>query len=264
MKIAVLNSGGLDSLILSYYANTKYPDAQIVECFYNIGQESLQAEEFSVIQHMKATNAKVQRRKVDWLNKEIQPMQFDEQTGPVHIPARNAVFLLLAAAQELPDEVWLGANYSEFQGVEKADKSWPFVKIMNELLSYTLTHYKNPPPQVRVPFVEDKLTKRDAVKWALENGMSTERIVNATSCWHGGWCGNCWQCVRSWCIFYWLNIEQGLEKFKQHPMASPRMRPVIANWLKEGTNHYYEVEHEMLEPINLWMRKNNISSHYFD
>lgn len=204
MRIVINYSGGLDSLILRHYAKITYPDAEVVCIYYRHGAGS-EEKELSTLPNY------VSVRTIDWLNDTCKPLAKKEDpfAGAIYIPGRNLIFSALAACQEVADEVWMGTVWDE-DNPKGTDKNEKFRNDTSELLSYVLSPFVDK-VTVRFPFVELGWTKVDSVKWALENGLSKELILDSVSCWNhtdGKPCGECKQCVKRALVFTLNGIKE--------------------------------------------------------
>ena len=212
MKIVILYSGGLDSLIMHQYAKVKYPHAEVKCLYYKHGADSEESE-------IKRLPSYVEVRNVDWLGDKIKPVAKKEDpfAGAIYIPGRNLIFSSLAACQELADEIWMGTLYDE-DNPKGTDKNEKFRNDTSELLSYVLSPFIDK-VTVRFPFVDEKWTKVESVEWALKNGLSGKDITNTVSCWHhhGLPCGQCKQCFKRQLVFKLNGLE---EKYKVDPISS--------------------------------------------
>lgn len=236
MKITILYSGGLDSRILYHFAKISNPDAEITCVYYKHGAESEPAELASLPDF-------VQVRTIEWLSDKIQPLakESDPFATAVYIPGRNLVFACLAASQELSDEIWMGTQFDE-DNESATDKNEFFRSKTSELLTYVLSPFKKS-VILRFPFVEERFTKMDAVKWALTNGLSEEELKRTTSCWHnknGLQCGQCKQCLKRFLIFSLNDIE---EDYIIHPLKCEEQIKRINDYMqkyKDGTSNIDE------------------------
>lgn len=223
MKIVVLYSGGLDSLILLKLAKASYPDAEIKCLYYRHGADSEEAEIARLPDF-------VEVREVAWLGEFCRPVAKldDPYAGAIYIPGRNLVFSALAACQELSDEVWMGTLWDE-DNDQATDKNERFRRGASELLSYVLSPFVGN-VKVRFPFVEAGWSKVDAVEWALANGVTKEELIETVSCWHhdGIPCGQCKQCFKRYFIFLLNKLE---ECYRVHPIYSRHGRELLRKYL---------------------------------
>lgn len=225
MKITVLYSGGLDSFILYAMAKKEYPDAEVSGVYFQHGCESEEAEISSLPKF-------VSLRKVDWLSEEIKPLakKSDPFASAIYIPGRNLVFSVLAACQDLPDEIWMGTMFDE-DNEQGTDKNETFREMTSQLLDYVLSPFKDS-IKLRFPFVEKKFSKLDSVRWALVNGISKEELMFTTSCWHnksGKGCGKCKQCLKRMLVF---ELNEIFEEFEIYPMNDSGQLERIQDYMK--------------------------------
>jgi 7-cyano-7-deazaguanine synthase in queuosine biosynthesis len=227
MKIVILYSGGLDSFLLYHYAKVYYPDAEVKCLFFAHGQDAEQAELDSLPDFVTV-------RQIDWLGDEIKPIakKSDPYAGAIYIPGRNLVFSVLAASQEIADEVWMGTVWDE-DNPKGTDKNEYFRSNTSTLLTYVLSPFIHE-VTVRFPFVEEEWTKEDCIEWALENGLTSEEIISSSvSCWHpinGKACGECKQCTKRMLSFELNGFE---EEYVVHPTKSPRQQENMLQYLKD-------------------------------
>lgn len=213
MKIVILYSGGLDSMIMLHMAKRLHPEAEIKCIYYAHGAES-EAQEISMLPEH------VEVRKVDWLGETIKPVskKDDPFAGPIYIPGRNLVFSVLAACQELPSQIWMGTLYDECN--EKAtDKNETFRHMTSAACSYALSPFISG-VVVKYPFVDRGWTKVDAVRYALSSGLTAKEILSTVSCWHHDGtapCGKCKQCFKRALVFKLNGLS---EPHKQDPIDS--------------------------------------------
>lgn len=223
MKIVVLYSGGLDSLIMLHMARTWHPDAEIKCLYYKHGADSESSE-------IARLPNEVEVRHIDWLNDQCRAVskKDDPFAGAIYIPGRNLVFTTLAACQELPDEIWMGTLWDE-DNEQATDKNTEFMEDTSELLSYVLSPFIDK-VKIRFPFVEQKMTKELSVSWALRHGISEDDLVSTVSCWHHTdmACGVCKQCFKRYFIFV-LNGFQ--ERCKVHPLYSRHGKELLKQYL---------------------------------
>lgn len=224
-KIAVLYSGGLDSMILHHYAKVTEPDAEVVCVYWDHGQDAATGE-------MAHLPPGVKVRKVDWLNLPGIAGGYAEKhgdpSGPIYIPGRNLVFAVLTACLELPDEIWIGA-LAEESHPHATDKNRTFTALSSELISYVLSPFIGS-VTIRAPFVDANMMKIDVVRWGLENGLTPDHYRGTCSCYQSASrreavtsCGNCKQCLRRFMIFGKLGFDE-LALMDQHPLVAPHSR----------------------------------------
>lgn len=249
MKIVILYSGGLDSVVLNRWAHINYPNSDIVCIYYDYGNPVCMSE----IKHLPDF---VQVRKIQWFeNSQSQLIgkPNEQHKGNIYIPGRNLVFAILAATQELPDCIFMGGLYEESHN-NATDKNSTFIRLTNDTLSYVLGPFKDG-ITLRFPFVEEKMFKKDVINWALGNGITPEEIGSAYSCFNATEnsipCGECHSCIRSFSFFYIANIPI---KFIKHPFIdtdfgnSYILSSIISIELLEynSTELLYDIEYESI------------------
>ena len=236
-KIAILYSGGLDSYILYHYAKITNPTDDIIGVYWDHGQEADEAEQLSLPDF-------VQVRKVDWLKLGFElANKSNEPKDNIYIPGRNLVFVTLTACQDLPDEIWLGAMTEEIHD-KATDKNMVFLEKTNDVLSYTLSPFKDN-IKLRFPFVELGLSKFTAIKWALDNGVTKEELIDTMSCYNPTIennkvirCGECRQCTNRFTIFGMLGFDE-LSQLKVHPLKSVEIRNQITTFIDNIESKYF-------------------------
>lgn len=225
MRIVILYSGGLDSLIMSRYAELTQPNAEVIKVYFDIGQEYAHKE-------IAQLTSDVIVKKIEW---NPTPVAKEGNTaGAIMIPGRNLVFAILAASMFTPDQVWLGALSGE-DNAGATDKNEKFRQLTNDTLEYVLSPYCN--TKLVFPFIEADMGKLDITRWALENGIPAQTILDSSSCMDGTLqkCGKCIVCGRRWGIFRQLGIS---ETYTTHPLQSASIREHIKAVLTDDGNHY--------------------------
>lgn len=246
-KIVILYSGGLDSFIMHQYAKVNNPDAEIISVYYKHGQPAM-AKELRFLPDF------VQQKNVDWLDENNGPiaMKSKPTEGAIFIPGRNMVFITLAACQFTPDEIWMGSVANEVTEAS-TDKNEEFVNRMTDTLNYVLKDFLDPNIKVRIPLVEAKMGKIEAIQWGLNNGLTPEDIVSTPSCYspNDQPCGECIQCLRRWGIFGLLGLH---EDYVVDPATTPMMRESFENMFeKRQADFYYQ---EILKYMKLYLKDN--------
>ncbi len=234
MKIIILYSGGLDSFILKHLAEKEYPKAEIKCIYYAHGSEAEKAELHNLPNF-------VEVRKVDWLNDRLTAVskKDDPFAGPAYVPGRNMVFAVLAASQELPDEIWMGTLWDEVNETA-TDKNEKFRKETSKLISYVLSPFKDY-VNIKFPFHQKEWTKELAIKWAIENGLSKDELSQRISCWFpiGNIpCGICKNCFKTNLAFHLNDI---FPVYYYGPFTHPNTRTLLLQYLDK----YYESKDKM-------------------
>ena len=246
MKIVILYSGGLDSMMMEKLAKYQYPDAEIIKIFFKHGQES-EAMELS---HLPED---VIIRNVDWLDENVKAVSklSDPMAGNIYIPGRNLIFACLAACQYLPDEIWLGVLDDECNN-QATDKNREFQRLTNDVLSYVLSPFTKTTKLI-FPFVDREFTKTKSLKYLLDNKLiSHNDIKKTTSCWfnYNKPCGSCKQCLKRALILNQFDIIE--EHEGMHPLNKDNLITKELINLYKTTKNPNKDEIEMLRLINLF------------
>lgn len=227
MKIVILYSGGLDSLVMKTMADKEYPDAEVHCVFYDIGQEYADKEKAALPSY-------VEQRSLPWLQGTEALGKMESHSGNIYIPGRNLVLATVAACQLLPDQIWMGALLGETHSAA-TDKNFEFLARTNQTLNYVLSPFLQS-VEVRFPLAEAGFSKLTATKYALDNGIPPETLKATSSCLSGepGNCGHCVVCLRRWGIFKQLGFS---EEYNIHPLEVPENQRMIYEML---TGDYYD------------------------
>lgn len=214
MKILILYSGGLDSYIMYLYAKAKYPNATIKAIYYDMGH-GYAAKEKETLANF------VEVKKIQWMEGKTNSVAKDgSNSGDIIIPGRNLLLATLGACQFMPDQIWLGALMGE-NHAGSTDKNELFVKLLNQTFDYVFSPF-SVRPIIVCPFLDDKMSKLDIIRWALMNGVSNNELKATSSCLSSDMtktnkCGKCVVCLRRWGIFYQCGFE---EECDVHPVLS--------------------------------------------
>lgn len=247
MKIVILYSGGLDSVIMHHLAKKEYPNSNILLRYYNIGQEYAEKE-------MKNLPQETLIRNIDWI-RGSDDIQQKENTHNIMIPGRNLVLATLVACQELPDQIWLGALQGEIHD-KATDKNYTFLDLINTTINYVISPYTEKDILVRFPLADKGFGKFESVKYYLDTGGSPETLLKSSSCLSAeknedtNNCGHCIVCLRRWGIFSQLGLK---EKYVHHPVyeMSNDNKKMILEMLKGEINqpsHYDEFRRREIMP----------------
>lgn len=234
MKIVIAYSGGLDSLLMWKYAQLKYPFAEIIRVYIDIGHDYAWKElnvldDNVIIENLKDFQATTKDKE-------------GTDSGSIFIPGRNLLFVTYIACKYLPDEIWLGALKGEDHS-GSTDKNEKFRFDSSELLSYVLSPFKNK-IKVRYPFIDENWGKFELTQWGVEQGYTTE-IINSSSCLSGeqGNCGTCVVCTRRAGIFKQLGFY---EEYNINPFEHIGNYPMFKEMLIG--NHYDEFRKREIIP----------------
>ncbi len=230
MKNAIIVvSGGLDSVVTSYYVKYKLDYNNLLFLFFNYKQRAIKEEEYCVKKIAKKLNAKYKKIDISWLNdistafinkqgKTPITKEKDLEDGTKDIlnwwvPCRNSIFLINALAHAEFEYLKNKEKYDIFIGlknegqVHMKDTTEKFIEKMNELAEEATNdgNYK-----VLAPLI--KLDKTDVVKLGKELKVPFELTY---SCYiQNGFnkkipihCGTCLNCMLRKKGFYWSGIQ---------------------------------------------------------
>lgn len=251
MKILILYSGGLDSLIMKEYAYKTYPEAEVISVYFDIGHDYAYKEKAALPKDVVVHD-------MSWFQA-LGVGKDGNNTGSIFIPGRNLMFIVNAACKYLPDEIWLGALLGEIHD-KATDKNFEFLSKLQDTLNYVLSPFKDE-IKVRFPLVDAGWDKLAATEWALQNGME-KQVLKSSSCMSGeeGNCGTCPVCLRRFGIFAQLGIA---ETYNTHPMDCLDHYPMMIEMVQtemainedvvnETMVHYDEHRRrELIEPL-MW------------
>lgn len=246
-RIVCLYSGGLDSAIMYHLAKKTYPEAEVISLYYRHGVAGEESEIASLPDF-------VEVRTIDWLDDRHPCLpKKNNLSGAIYIPGRNLVFSVLAASQEVADQVWMGGLWDE-DYPDSTDKNSTFRELTSEVLTYVLSPFIDQ-VTVRTPFVELGWSKQDAAHWALNNGFSPDDITRTVSCYDancGTACGNCMQCVKRVLVFKDNQLE---ENYRQDPRTSDFLKNLIREHLPKIRNHEFDsLSRDNLNFWYLWLK----------
>lgn len=245
-KIVILHSGGLDSSIMYEIAKRDEPTAEIIPVFFVYGQDYAHKELAAYKKFIDKDNQYIHN--IDWLYKS--PVGKDGNAcGNIMFPGRNMVLSVIAASMYLPNEVWLGALCGEINS-GATDKNIEFRNQLTNMLRYVLSPYLNN-VKIVYPFVDRKMGKFEATKWAVENGL-TDMVLSSSSCLNGKTqkpCGECIVCIRRAGIFKQLNISEEYEN-GINPLLekSDYLDAIITAYREKDFSHYDEFRQREIIP----------------
>lgn len=244
MKIVILYSGGLDSYILKKYAEVNHPTAE-VKCIYYAHGSVPEKEEIALLPDY------VEVRQIEWLNatRTAVSKSTDPIMGAAYVPGRNLVFAVLAASQELPDEIWMGTQFDEVHP-RATDKNERFRTTASDVISYVLSPFKDY-VNIRFPFVEQRFNKVKAITWALNNGCTHEELGKRISCYfpsNGKPCGVCKSCFKAYLAFKICAIDV---EYDQDPIRSEQGRTTLFQYLAWDADPNYVMDRDEANVINM-------------
>lgn len=231
-QVSLMLSGGLDSYIAYYYAKSK--GYEVLPIVVNIGnpyhpKEMEAISQFEFYNEVREIDCPVLKpeynnlpTKDDWI-----------------IPARNLLFATIGAMYS--PRVWICALETELHRETKnADKTPEFYFLTSGLLTFVCGMVRQE-TILETPFAE--MSKAEIVRWALQNGISKERLLATSSCYddHVKNCGNCVTCFNRNVA---LTLNGIREEYAENPWTSETGVRYVTNMFEAVRNkdfsHYKE------------------------
>lgn len=205
-------SGGLDSFIAWFYAQEVcgWKKEDIMCVYIDIGNPYAEKEK-QAVERFRKYGIDTQYLNCELLKEEFGNMPDNEN---IWIPGRNLTLATIMASIGA-DEIWVCALKGEMHQFA-TDKNSTFFEMATEVLSYVHGKFKDK-IIVKTPF--EDMSKLDICRWALENGITKEMLLETSSCLSGeeGNCGNCMVCVRRYGIYHQLGFS---EEYNRNPITS--------------------------------------------
>lgn len=226
-NLALMYSGGLDSLIAYHYARVERS-----EDFYNTTCVHVRfGQEYSKKEYEAITREGPWFPRVDIIDIEgLMPLIARRLSNQI-IPSRNV--LLSVIGSMIAQTVWINALDGEQNGKEH-DKSDRFFQDTSGLLSFT-NEFFQPTTTIESPFRH--LSKGETIAWALNHGIPQEVLFETTSCYHPTEqkCGECLTCVKRYLAF----LENGIKEpgYLHDPLDSDYFRELSVETPKALTNN---------------------------
>jgi 7-cyano-7-deazaguanine synthase in queuosine biosynthesis len=206
--IAVLFSGGIDSLIHLWWAEEKFGARQLRLIYFDAGQcyakrELSYAERLAVLHGLK----------LDVIP--LTALKEDKKTG--HIPMRNLLFLLHVAASTEPE--YDGVVFGMLKAESSEDKNPAFIRRTQKLIDtqFAKTMYRAEKREfiIYTPFAG--YTKTQMIRWYLQRDFPAYQLYETVACYtpQGEMCGECISCANRWLAFDQIGLTP--EKYLEHP-----------------------------------------------
>lgn len=217
----VLCSGGIDSIVTSYYIRKKLKYCKMIILFFDYGQKSLKKERKCSILCSKKLGAKFTELKLEWLGEISQSLinksgrikrlkrkdlkDTRKESEKYYVPCRNAIFLVYALA--LAESLYVKKKeiYNIFVGFKNEGKeSYPdttkeFVRQINQLAKISTINKG----KIIAPLIEKD--KEDIILLGKKLGIN---FKDTFSCYVGNkHCGRCLACMLRKEGFYWANLK---------------------------------------------------------
>lgn len=221
-KAIILCSGGLDSVVNSYYIKNKLRYRDIIILFFNYSQKSLNSERKCSKKAARKLGAKFIEIKLDWLrsisqsliNKEgkIKKISLKDlkdarkESSKYYVPCRNLIFISHALAladsiyhkESKKSEIFLGFKCEGNDSYPDTTKE--FVKKVNELSKISCLARS----KIISPLID--MDKEDIIELGEKIGVN---FNDTFSCYVSAdkHCGVCLACRLRQEGFYWSNVK---------------------------------------------------------
>jgi 7-cyano-7-deazaguanine synthase in queuosine biosynthesis len=206
--IAVLFSGGVDSLCCLKWAQEEFSQYNVKPIYFDVGQ-CYAKREIAYAAPLASANGVYELQTIP-----LTSLKEDRHTG--HIPMRNLFFLLQVAASVNPE--YEGVVFGMLKAESSEDKNPAFVRCVQKLIDSqnVSTMYRPEGKQFTIytPFANK--TKTQMIQWYLQSDYSAAELYYSVACYsEDGACGTCQSCFNRWLAF----DRNGLmaEAFKVHP-----------------------------------------------
>lgn len=207
-NLALMYSGGLDSLIAYHYARASQRFDTITCVHVRFGQ-AYSEKEYQAITRVGDWYPKVEIIDIEGL----MPLIARRLSNQI-IPSRNV--LLSVIGSMIADTVWINALDGEQNGKEH-DKSDRFFADTQSLLSFT-NEFFQADTKIETPFRH--MSKGETITWARDFGIPLDVLFETTSCYHAELqkCGECLTCVKRYLAFLENDIYE--PDYANDPLAS--------------------------------------------
>lgn len=224
-KVAIMYSGGLDSLIGYHYAISLGLDPICI----NVGfGHDYDTKEQTSIKSLGSWSPTIHRLNIEGLHDLIRTRLSNQI-----IPSRNV--LLGVIGSMVAPRVWLHALDGEQNGKEH-DKSERFFEDTTKLLTFT-NEFFQPQSIVETPF--GHLSKGETIALGLKIGIPLEIMFETSSCYNANQkkCGQCLTCVKRYLAF----AENGIIEpgYDANPLDSDYFKELCVEIPKAISNNDY-------------------------
>lgn len=222
--IAVLFSGGVDSLVHLRWAEEKFGHKNVQPYYFNAGQSYAERE----IGYAKPL--------AELLGFELQVVNTlslpeDKITGQIDL--RNLLFLLHTATLPSCEGVVFGMLLAE----APVDKNPRFVRDVQEIIDsqFDISPYRKEKKKFRIYTPFQYMPKTEMLRWYLKR-YGTEGVYESVACYteSGVMCGECISCFNRWLAFEANNLK--MEQFKVHPADAMMQRISAIRRAKDHPN----------------------------
>lgn len=217
----ILCSGGLDSVVTSFYVKKNLNYKDIILLFFDYNQKSLFKEKYCAKKCALKIGAKIMEIKIPldktstslinikgkykkFSRKELKDTKYE--SSKYYVPSRNLIFLAYATSLAESFFIKNKEKYDIFVGFKNEgkehypDTTQSFLSIMNKInKNASLSN-----PKVIAPLI--KMDKEDIIALGTKLGVN---FKNTFSCYALGnkHCGSCLSCMLRKEGFYWANIK---------------------------------------------------------
>lgn len=222
--IAVLFSGGIDSLVHLRWAEEQFGRENVQPHYFVAGQSYADRE----ISYAKPLAESLGYELV------IKPtIQLPEDMVTGQIDLRNLIFLLHTATLRGCEGVVFGMLLAE----APVDKNPVFVARVQEIIDsqFAVSPYRKNKKKFRIYTPFRHMPKTEMLRWYLRK-YGTEGVYESVACYteSGVMCGECISCFNRWLAFEANGLE--MEKFKVHPADAMMQRISAIRRSKEHPN----------------------------
>lgn len=203
--IAVLCSGGIDSLVHLRWAEEKFGRDAVFPIYYDVGQVYAERERRHARKVVEALGYKLKEIRLPTLYE-------DRETG--HVSLRNLFFLLHTAIDPSCQGVVFGMLLAE----APVDKTPWFVSHVQRLIDsqFAATVYRKQPRWFTIYTPFESMSKTKMLEWYLRR-YNDDFLYDTVACYTEGevMCGECISCFNRWLSFATLKLYP--EAYLVHP-----------------------------------------------
>lgn len=201
--IAVLLSGGIDSLCCLRWAIRMYGKDSVRAFFFDYGQPYVERELAATRRITQALGIRL------W--HPVLPLSVHADG---HVPLRNLAFLFELAKMEQ----YSGVVFGMLKGEASEDKNPRFIRRVQTLLDsqFKASIYREKKREFRIitPFAD--CTKAEMLKWHIQT-CGAEYVHDTVACYsEEGNCGECMSCFNRYVAFQCAGLVQ--EEYRVHPV----------------------------------------------
>ena len=180
---------GIDSFIANIMANEKYGDTHPV--YYDYGQPFIH-KEYDVLKKI-----------MDIEKREIKYCDSIPFLPNPDLPGRDAVMCIASAIHFKPDMIIVGTSPDDNYGDTQPEYFFYLNRVIRLMTGMEI--------EVVRPLFDLNMTKKDALKWAIDHGVSKPVFESLPSCTENsdGACLKCNKCCFNWASFTVNGLNYG-------------------------------------------------------